>query len=186
MDNFTPSNLFVEFYDDAVEVTWKSEQEGRPVYENRTHVRIIVPGDATNVIETVATQEHFQQYPRQYERYKQGAARVQEGTPLEMWPPINKAQVKEARYFEVHTVEQLAQISDSSMMRMGMGWRDLRAKAQAYLNAAKDGAIVAQQAAENKRLSDEIEALKAQIAALGAPVEEAPRRGRPRKENVEA
>lgn len=182
MDNFTHSPLFVEFYDDAVEVTFKSEQEGRPVYENRTFVRIIVPGDATNIVETIATQEHIKEYPRQYERYKQGASKVTEGTPLDMWPPITKAQVKEARYFEIHTVEQLATISDSSMMRMGMGWRDLRTKAQAYLNAAKDGAVVAQQAAENKRLSDEIEALKAQIAALG----DEPKRGRPRKETVEA
>lgn len=186
MDNFTPSNLFVEFYDDAVEVTYRSEAEGRPVYENRTFVRIIVPGDATNIIETIATPQHIQDFPRQYERYKQGAAKVQEGTPLEMWPPINKAQVKEAKYFEIHTVEQLASISDGAMMKMGMGWRDLRNKAQAYLNAAKDGAVVAQQAAENKRLHEEIEALKAQIAALGLPADEAPRRGRPRKETAEA
>ena len=182
MDNFTPTPEFVEFYDDAVEITYRSEQEGRPVYENRTHVRIIIPGDATNIVETLANQTHYDRYPRQYDRYKQGLVKGVDGTPLEMWPPINKAQVKEARYFEVHTVEQLATISDSAMARMGMGWRDLRAKAQAYLAAAKDGASVVAQAAENKRLQDEISALKNQIAALGLP--EAPKRGRRRKEEI--
>ena len=104
-----------------------------------------------------------------------------DGTPLVMWPVVNKSQIKEAAFFEVRTVEQLAELSDANCRRMGMGYTELRSKAKAWLLAAKDSAVVTRQAAENDRLQGEIEALKEQIAALAAP-----KRGRPAKEAEEA
>jgi hypothetical protein len=177
VDNSAPQNLFVEFYEDAMEIPFKSEQQGRPVYEQREFVRIIVPGDSTNIIETPVTEGHKEQFPRQYERFKKGQSDVIEGTPLAMWPVINKSQVKEAAFFEVRSVEQLAELSDSICKRMGMGYVELRTKARAWLLSAKDSAIVTKQAADNDRLTNEIEMLKAQIAELGAV-----KRGRPAKE----
>lgn len=180
MDN-SPANLFVEFYEDALEIPFKSEQEGRPVYEQREFVRIVVPGDATSIIETPATQEHREMYPRQYERFKKGIKEIVDGTPLAMWPVVNKSQVKECAFFEVRTVEELAELSDTNCKKMGMGYMELRSKAKAWLLAAKDASVVTRQAAENDRLQAEIEALKEQIKELAAP-----RRGRPAKEVEEA
>ena len=176
MDNSTP-NLYVEFYEDAMEIPFKSEQEGRPVYEQREFVRIIVPGDSTNIIETPVTEQHKDDFPRQYERFKKGQKDIVDGTPLAMWPVINKSQVKEAAFFEVRSVEQLAELSDSICKRMGMGYMELRTKARAWLLSAKDSAIVTKQAADNDRLTAEIEMLKAQIAEIGTI-----KRGRPAKE----
>lgn len=178
MDN---SNLYVEFYEDALEIPFKSEQAGRPVYEQREFIRIIVPGDSTNIIERLVNEQDRNDFPRQYDRFKKGQAAVIEGTPLTMWPVVNKSQVKECEYHEIRSVEQLAQASDSVCNRMGMGYMELRNKARAWLAAAKDASIVTQQAAENNRLQGEIEALKEQIAQLAAP-----KRGRPAKETEEA
>lgn len=180
MDN-SSANLYVEFYEDALEIPFKSEQEGRPVYEQREFVRILVPGDSTSIIETPATAQHREDFPRQYERFKKGMSEILEGTPLVMWPVVNKSQVKEASFFEVRTVEQLAELSDTNCKKMGMGYMELRSKARAWLLAAKDSAVVTRQAAENDRLQSEIEILKEQIAQLAAP-----KRGRPAKETEEA
>ncbi len=180
MDNST-ANLFVEFYEDALEIPFKSEQEGRPVYEQRIFVRIMVPGDATSIIETPATPQHKEEYRRQYERFEKGMKDVIDGTPLSMWPVVNKSQVKECEFFEIRSVEQLAELSDSTCKRMGMGYMELRSKAKAWLLAAKDSALVTRQAAENDRLQGEIEALKEQIAQMAQP-----KRGRPAKETEEA
>ncbi len=180
MDN-SPANLFVEFYEDALEIPFKSEQEGRPVYEQRVFVRIMVPGDATSIIETPATEQHKQEYRRQFERFLKGMKDVIDGTPLSMWPVVNKSQVKECEFFEIRSVEQLAELSDSTCKRMGMGYMELRSKAKAWLLAAKDSALVTRQAAENDRLQGEIEALKEQIAQMAQP-----KRGRPAKETEEA
>jgi hypothetical protein len=180
VDN-SPANLFVEFYEDALEIPFKSEQEGRPVYEQRVFVRIMVPGDATSIIETPATEQHKQEYRRQFERFLKGMKDVIDGTPLSMWPVVNKSQVKECEFFEIRSVEQLAELSDSTCKRMGMGYMELRSKAKAWLLAAKDSALVTRQAAENDRLQGEIEALKEQIAQMAQP-----KRGRPAKETEEA
>lgn len=181
MDNSPANNLYVEFYEDALEIPFRSEQEGRPVYEQREFVRIMVPGDSTNIIEVPATAAHKEQFPKHYARFKTGQKEIVDGTPLKMWPVINRSQVKEAEFFEVHTVEQLAELSDSICKRMGMGYMELRGKARAWLLSAKDSAVVTRQAAENDRLQAEIEALKSQIAELATP-----RRGRPAREAAEA
>jgi hypothetical protein len=76
----------------------------------------------------------------------------------------------------IHTVEAMAEVPDS---RLGMGMRDLRAKAQAWLASAKSGGDLSQLISKNQQLEADLAAMKAQIAALG---EDKPKRGRPRKE----
>lgn len=169
-------NVMVTFYTDAVLLSHESESQGRPIYKDVPFVRKIVPGDQTNVIERVAEDEDQRRHPREWEKYKrETATNTIEGTPLEQWPGMTKSQVKEAKYFEVHTLEQLAALSDSNCQKLGMGFRELREKAKAYLDAASGNAATMKQASENQRLHDEIEALKAQIAEVRKP-------GRPKKE----
>lgn len=171
-----PHGVYVQFYTDAVELKSESEKEGRPIFKDMAHIRKLIPGDQSNVVERVAKEHDIRQYPREYEVYKRQQSTGIVGTPLEQWPQVTRAQVKEAKYFEVHSVEQLSELSDSSCQRMGMGFFELRGKAKAYLEAALQTAAGTAQAAENDRLRSEIEALKAQMAEV------APRRGRPRKE----
>lgn len=174
--------LFVEFYEDAYEITHQSEVEGRPVYEQREFVRIIVPGNMTNVIERVCDEADKRRFPHEYARFKQGSSEKHEGTLLTVWPPINKSQIKESNYFSIYTVEQLSMLSDYNITKMGMGWQDLRRKAISWLAAAKDGAIVNKQSTEIEQLKQELASMREQLNAT--PDE--PRRGRPRKEVVEA
>lgn len=171
------SGVFVQFYTDAVELKAESEKQGRPIFKDMPHIRKMIPGDASTIIERVAKEHDMRMHPREWEIFQRQQTTGMIGTPLEQWPQVTRAQVKEAKYFEVHTVEQLSELSDISCQRMGMGFFELRNKAKAYLEAAKGTAAETAQAAENQRLRDEIEALKAQVAEV------APRRGRPRKED---
>lgn len=173
--------VFVEFYSDAVELKFKSEEEGRPIFEDRPHVRITVPGDQTNQIERIATDVDKQKYPKAWARFQSSESQGHTGTPLEQWPQITRAQLKEAKYFEVHTVEHMSTLSDSHITRLGMGFQDLRTKAQAYLKAAAGTAEVTKDAAEKERMQQEINDLKVQIAELAKP-----KRGRPALEPAEA
>ena len=166
--------VFVEFYTDAVELKYRSEEEGRPIYEDKPHLRITIPGDANNQIERLATEQDKQKYPKAWMRFIQNEKESQVGTPLEQWPQISRSQLKEAKYFEVHTVEQMAQLSDTHITRLGMGFGDLRTKAQAYLKAASGTAESTKDAAEKERMQREIDDLKLQISELAKP-----RRGRP-------
>lgn len=172
-------SCYAVFYTEAIKMGAESETAGRPIYKDVPFVRIMVPGDNTNVIERKATEDDKRRYHQAWAQYERGEAQAMHGTPLEQWPQITKAQVKEAKYLEVHTVEQLAALSDSQCQRLGMGYLELRTKAKAYLTAAADGAAVAQQAAE-------IERLRAEIADLKALMQQEKRGpGRPKREAVD-
>jgi hypothetical protein len=88
--------------------------------------------------------------------------------------------VKECKYFEIHTVEQLAGLSDINVSRMGMGYMELRNKAKDYLVAAAGTSNETAAAAENQRLKDMIADLQRQMNEVSEK-----KLGRPKKEMVE-
>lgn len=172
------SHVFVTVYTDAVELKGESEKAGRPIFKDIPFIRITIPGDTNNIIERKLTEQDKHKYPRAWAEYERGESQGFTGTPLEQWPQITRAQVKESKYFECHTVEQLAGLTDSHCQKMGMGFRDLREKAKAYLNVAETSAAATAQAAENERMHQEIAELRAMLEGR----EKKP--GRPRKEET--
>lgn len=176
-----PQGVFVEFFTEAVEFKAESEKEGRPIFREIPFIRIQHPGDRNNVLETKVTDHYKQKYAREWREFEARGANEVVGTPLSQWPPMTKSQVKEAEFFGVRTVEQLAAVNDNAIQKIGMGWRELRTKAQTFLGAAAGNAAQSAQALENERLRGEIEALKASFEAMQA---DAPKRGRPRKEET--
>ena len=174
------SNLFVSFYSDAIELKAESEKQGRPVFRDVPFIKIVVPGDVNNIIERKATAEDKLKFPKAWARFEASEAEGQEGTPLEQWPQMSRSMVKECKYFEIHTVEQLATLSDINVSKMGMGYMDLRNKAKAYLVAAAGTAGETAQAAENQRLKEMIADLQRQMNEVNDK-----KVGRPKKETVE-
>lgn len=179
-----PQNgTFAEFYMEAVEFKAESEKEGRPVFREIPFIRLMSVGDRNNILETKATEHYKQRFPREWAAFQSREQGALVGTPLSQWPQITKAQVKEAEFFNIKTVEQLAEVNDTALQKIGMGWMELRLKARNYLEAAKGNAAQSAQAAENERLRQEIEALKESFKAMQ---EDKPKRGRPAKETEAA
>lgn len=179
--------LFVQFFKMPVIKEFESEQQGRPIYEERTMVRIQAPGDMLSIVEREANESHKRRFPRQWAHFEatQTEASDMNGTPVESWAAISRAQAEELRAMKFRTVEQLASASDMQLQTIGMGGFGLRTKARAFLEQAKDSALVERQAAELARRDEEIERLKTQMAQIAAQVSaQAEKRGpgRPRKE----
>lgn len=154
------SGLFVRFYSDAILNQQKSDIEGRPIYEQVEMVEILFAGDSTKTKVGRATDgnpPYYLRFPSQYAAFKQQEEIVQDGTPIEHWPPITKAQALELKGMNIHTVEMLANVSDVNLKWMGA--RQLRENAKVWLSEAEAGK-------ESIRLNNEIEALKAQIEAM--------------------
>lgn len=173
------SNVFVSIYTDAVELKAESEKAGRPIFKDIPFIRITIPGDTNNIIERKLTEVDKQKYSKAWADFQKGESSGFTGTPLEQWPQITRAQVKESKYFECHTVEQLAGLTDSHCQKMGMGFRELREKAKSYLGVAESTAAATAQAAENDRLRQEMAELRAMIAGQAEK-----KAGRPRKEET--
>ena len=89
---------------------------------------------------------------------------------------------KESKYFGCHTVEQLAGLTHADSHKMGMGFRELREKAKAYIGVAESTAAATAQALENDRLRQEMAELRAMIAGKNTVDAGIKTPGRPRKE----
>jgi len=165
------TGLYVEFYMEAELQSFKSEEEGRPIYEDVPYVRIMFPGDNTkkvvrpaNMKGTDTTPSDPQRWPKQWEAFKNQSVQANEGTPIDQWPPLSKSMALSLKAMNIHTVEQLAGVSDTALTWLGA--RDLREKAKAYIASATDSAAVLKLQSENQNLKDDIAALKSQFAEL--------------------
>lgn len=172
--DFTPPTLaahkprpYVEFFLESREHPGKSAEAGRPVHIDVEMVKIINPGSRDEFVSKV-TEEVAAQYPEEYRRWKETRRNTVEGTPLEMWPVMTPALVADLKYQKILTVEQLATCSDTAIQKLGHGFLDLRQKARAFLEVAKDTAAVQKYASENEQLRRDIDMLKAEIVKISA------------------
>lgn len=160
-------NARPRFYSKPVKNNFRSESEGRPVFEDKEFVEILVPGDRKTVVDTLVKDEHKRRWPREYAAFKAGQEVPVEGTPLEEWPQITRSQVEELKFAHIRTVEQLASLPDDPLNRsVSMGGFALREKAQRYLEALNGNAQTEALAAESARKDEIIAEQKRQYEAL--------------------
>lgn len=165
----------IRFYSRSVQNHEKSAAEGRPIFEPREYIEIMVPGDKTNVVNRPVSEADRRQYAQQYAAWKAGNAEQVVGTPLAQWPLIAREQVLELEHFKCRTVEQLAGMSDANLGNVGP-FRALREQAKAYLEAARGAAPLAQAQEEIRRLKEENAALQQQLGDLGRALQEKARK----------
>ena len=155
----TPSRMNVSFSLDAMENPEKSKEKGRPVFDDVEIISIRAPG-AIDIIRRPVRPEDKKVYAKEYVGWKTNQSQeVASGTPLSQWPPLKKSQELEARTVGILTVEQLSEVADVHLQRLGPGWLALRQKARDWLLAAKDGATLA-------KLRDELDEAQHRIATM--------------------
>lgn len=152
-------------------------------YENkeaaRPYIRIMVPGDMTNIIDQPVRDDHKERFPRQWLHFQMANESGDvPGVKLTEWhraapADITSGQVDELHILKFRTVEQVATASDAQMMRVGMGGIGLRLKAQAFLRLKHESTSTSELAETKAALA----ALQAQVQAMMA--EGGARRGRP-------
>jgi hypothetical protein len=157
--------LFVQFYMGALRNEEKSETEGRPIYDAVPFVKILVPGDKSTLIDTIADASHKRRFARMWQQFEQNEKQEISGTPVRDWPAITRAQAEELSYHNVLTVEQIATLADVYGAKI-MGFHDLKRKAEAFVAAAKDSAFAQKMAKENQALKDRISAQEEEIRRL--------------------
>lgn len=138
-------------------------------YVDMDFITITVPGNRDLIIHTPVTDFYEWRFPHEYEAFKRGKDAAVVGTPLDMWPALQPAQVAEMKHVGIRTVEQLATLSDSSSGVM-RGFYALKHKAQQFLDDAKDknaAAVVrAQMDEQAERHKAEMKAMEDRFAAM--------------------
>lgn len=157
--------LYVTFSRKPKLMAHASREAGRAIYKEVDYIRIMVPGDKLTVIERELDEIDRRRFASRYEKWLAGAGNAIEGTPLASLPNMTPAKVEEYKFFNIHTVEQLAGAPDSLGQKF-MGFNGDKRAAQAFLDLAKGNAPLEKMNEELKVRDAQIEDLRAQVDAL--------------------
>ncbi|MFO0448658.1 MAG: hypothetical protein ACK52I_08345 [Pseudomonadota bacterium] len=171
--------VITSFLIEPMQNHYRSEQEGRDIYDDVVCIRKIIAGSKDEIFR-IATEEDKREWPKEYAAFLERGDLAVSGTPLTEWPAASASFAREMAFFNVKTVEQLAGLADGAALQMGMGIQDKAVAARAWLKAANSNeAQISKVAAENEKLGSaldealkQIEIMKAQMAELQEIAEE--------------
>lgn len=169
------SALPARFLLKAVENAARSEKLGRPVFEDKLHVEVLMPGGDIMVRKFQAADQY--KYPSAWEAWERDQSAPVDGTPLEEWPQITPGAVATLKANNVFTVENLIALSDAHCERIGPVAYMFRQKALDYMKRAEG------QNDELDKVKADNEDLKIKLAEMQAAITEMQkpkRRGRPK------
>ncbi len=162
----------------------KSKEAGRPIYKdlevveirlaaNRQTVGVFPAHDVWRWVDGPngrEAQTYAMRFEEQYKRFKAGNAQAMSGTPLEELPFLTQAKRYELKALSIYTAEALAALDGKPLANLGMGGRELKNQAQAYLDNAAGSADVLKLAKENEELKRRLDQLeKAQQEGTATP-----------------
>lgn len=158
------ASLYVEFYRGAMLNGPASREAGTPIYRPVDMVRVIQPGER-DVAEHLATPEYQRRWPVQWAAYQQDRQQMADGTPLDVLFPAQPETVATLKAAHIHTIQQLAAITDTAIGNLPMG-RTLVDTAKQFLAKASGGADFQKLKAENEQLNADLRAMKARLDAM--------------------
>lgn len=123
-------------------------------FEKKLYVLIVTPGDGTE-IDTYADDSHKRRYFREYKAFKEGKT-VAEGQSIDSCEFILAPEATELHHMSIHTVEQLADASDTAMEQLPRGF-ELREHARGWCKATHGANLLA----STKKISAELNETRA-------------------------
>lgn len=156
------AKLAVKFYKKASLNKFKSEKEGRQIFEDVERIKIKIPGDNTSVVDRVVTAEDKVRFASRYENFIKNNEEKLEGTAIMLLPGISDSDVHNCKAMQVETVEQLSGLQERYINQLNNG-RILVKKANKFLEGEKYSGKLEHEIdklkADNKKLQMQLEAL---------------------------
>jgi hypothetical protein len=175
--------LLVRFFTQSVLNKTKTMEAGCNIYDEEVLIDIKTPGNSNNAVHR-ADERYKARFPRHWAAFKdkQDQSEAAEGFHLKNWPALSKNQVDTLVGQNVFTVEQLANVSDGSGLKI-MGLQSLKRQANDFLkmiDVQKGANEMAELRDANASLTERLEALES------AAPEKKPRAKRRTKAEMEA
>jgi len=158
--------LAVLFYKRAIKNESKTIEAGRPIYDELDYIKILTPG-SRDTFETEVTEEYRRRFPAHWAKFKANQEQSVSGTPLDQVPWLTLGQVAELRAVNVNSVEALVGMPDNLAQKF-MGAHELKRRAQAFLDAAKDAAPLLKMQEELHKRDEQIAELRSMVEAQAA------------------
>jgi hypothetical protein len=164
----------------------RSQDEGYEVFDDLEKVEIRQAGDSKHIAHYNADdvsdwrEEHSNRrltyaevYSKQYRQFKENQPQLGEGTAIAVLPDLTPAQLSTLRAFAVHTIEALASIDGTNLKTLGMMGRELKNKAQSWLDKRSSFQNTSEIEERMRRLEDENAKLRAMHEEQMPPKERA-------------
>ena len=162
--------LFVLFYSEPIKNETKSTEAGRPIFDDVDHIKILSPGSRDTFV-CEAFPEYQTRFPDKWRQYKAMQEQQVSGTRLSEIPWLTKGQVLELAAVNCVTAEQLVGMPDNLSQKF-MGHHQMKARVQAFLDAAAGAAPALKLQAELDKRDEQLSIQGDQIRALMAKVDE--------------
>lgn len=164
-------SAMVRFFRDKVQLIAKSEELGRPYFEDMDFIEILIPGDSFNQVVTKVSDVHKEKYAESWKKYQSGLVQSVDGTPIESWSRLSRANAANYKAMNFHTIEQIAEMGENVFENVGIGAAGDKIAAKAYLAQAQDTGLAQKQAIEIDTLKSEVTRLTEEIKRIGALAE---------------
>lgn len=180
----------VRFERRPVEDVIASQEQGRYVAKDVDFVLVTPPYSKDCIVHKVSSwllnikksvnegrtpKAWLENWEKGYSAWKNGQEMPLRGTPIKGWGVISPAQQEMLIQINCPTVEDLADINDEGLRRIGIGAMDLKNKAKAWLASLSDhGATtlkIASLESENTTLRESLKSMQEQISSLKSMVE---------------
>lgn len=163
-----------------------SKKAGRPIFKDREVVEIRFGGDRNRVgvfpahaVWRYQVDEYgdnrpvtyAERFTEQYKRFRANKQQVQDGTSLDDLPFLTEAKRSELRGLSIYTAEALAGLDGQNLKSLGIGGRELKNQAQAYLDAANGSSKVTEMASEIALLKEQIAAMATMYSQAKPPAD---------------
>ena len=149
--------VFATFYDDSIKNQSQSKAKGFAVFTDMLMIKIQVP-NTTDVTPRPVQDADKRRFPKSWEAYETGKEAVEEGFPLEQWPQLTTGEFRVCKANMVKTVEQLANVPDANVHRLGQGGMGLKVRAATFLKTIGEGAALRKENEALKKRLDKLEA----------------------------
>ena len=161
--------IIAQFHMAATHLPEESNKAGRPIYKDEEYIRLIVPGSQDIICRPVRESDK-DEYPREYQAFKNKQAAPESGTPLATLPFVGPAVAAELAAINVHTAEQLVAMADVHAGKV-MGFHKLKARVQQFLEAAAGAAPAEALRNEIKKKDEELAVLKKALEDQGRRID---------------
>ena len=167
----TDEKLIVGFYRKSILNSAKSKEQGKRICEDRDFVMIQHPGENLTKVDRPVQDSDKVRWPRQWAQYSQGRKQVPDGIPITLLYPDKPSITDMLISYNIHTVEQLANLSADGIQTVGMGCQEWVNKAGSYLKQAEKGVDFHRFEQERERKDQQIATLERQVRDLGAQLQ---------------
>lgn len=152
---------YVRFYKHPVLQGFESRKAGREIHKDTDFIEIQVPGQKNQIVKRKVEDQDKIDYPVEWNAYELNSDEGAVGSLIDHLPGISPSKVLELRGLGIYTVEQLVELSEPGIQKVGHGARALIKTGQQYLG----------QSSEIDEVKEKNEALSKQIADLIEKVE---------------